>query len=97
MLITHDIEAALTIADRIAVLYAGTVVEIAPRSDFTGDGQRLRHPYTQALWRALPGNGFMPLTGAQPLPDALPTGCVLLHAVLWPPRHVNSNRLSRVQ
>ncbi|MZQ86712.1 ATP-binding cassette domain-containing protein [Paenibacillus sp. 5J-6] len=76
MLITHDIEAALTIADRIAVLYAGTVVEIASRSDFTGDGERLRHPYTQALWRALPGNGFVPLPGAQPLPDALPTGCV---------------------
>ncbi|MDU0205423.1 MULTISPECIES: ABC transporter ATP-binding protein [Paenibacillus] len=76
MLITHDIEAALTVADRIAVLYAGTVVEIAPRTDFTGDGQRLRHPYTQALWRALPGNGFIPLPGAQPLPDALPAGCV---------------------
>ena len=30
MLITHDIESALTIADKIAVFYAGTIVELAP-------------------------------------------------------------------
>lgn len=76
MLITHDIEAALTVADRIAVLYAGTVVEIAQRSDFTGNGERLRHPYTKALWKALPGQQFVAIPGSQPLPDALPKGCV---------------------
>ncbi|WP_157265005.1 oligopeptide/dipeptide ABC transporter ATP-binding protein [Paenibacillus oryzisoli] len=76
MLITHDIEAALTVADRIAVLYAGTVVEIALRSDFAGDGERLRHPYSKALWRALPSQQFRAIPGYQPLPDALPKGCV---------------------
>ncbi|WP_241243025.1 ABC transporter ATP-binding protein [Paenibacillus whitsoniae] len=58
MLITHDIEAALTIADRISVLHAGTLVETAPRKDFDGDGEGLRHPYTQALLRALPSRQF---------------------------------------
>lgn len=76
MLITHDIQAALTIADKIAVFYAGTVVEIAPVADFAGDGARLRHPYTQALWRALPQNAFIPIPGAQPMLNALPSGCL---------------------
>ncbi|MEC0225705.1 ABC transporter ATP-binding protein [Paenibacillus alba] len=76
MLITHDVEAALTVADRIAVLYAGTVVEIALRSDFTGNGEMLRHPYTKALWKALPSQQFTAIPGVQPVPDALPKGCV---------------------
>ena len=76
ILITHDIEAALRVADRIAVFYAGTTVEIANATDFQGRGEALRHPYTQALWRALPQNGFEPVHGAQPMPDALPAGCL---------------------
>lgn len=76
MLITHDIEAALTIADKIAVFYAGTTVEIAPIADFSGDGEALRHPYTKALWKALPQNDFTPIPGSQPHPDALPPGCL---------------------
>ena len=76
MLITHDIESALTIADKIAVFYAGTTVEIAPAADFTGDGEALRHPYTKALWKALPQNDFTPIPGSQPHPDALPLGCL---------------------
>ncbi|WP_289137840.1 ABC transporter ATP-binding protein [uncultured Brevibacillus sp.] len=76
MLITHDIEAALKIADRIAVFYAGSTVEIAPVQDFAGEGEALRHPYTKALWRALPQNGFEPMPGSQPLPHELPAGCV---------------------
>ncbi|MEK8129539.1 ABC transporter ATP-binding protein [Paenibacillus filicis] len=75
MLISHDIESALTVSDRVAVLYAGTVVEIAPAADFTGSGEGLRHPYTQALWRALPQNGFVPIRGTQPPASALPQGC----------------------
>lgn len=76
MFITHDIEAALTVANRIAVLYAGTTVEIASVADFAGDGQALRHPYSKAMWRALPQNGFVATPGAQPALDALPQGCI---------------------
>lgn len=76
MLITHDIESALMIADKIAVFYAGTVVEIAPIEDFTGSGEKLRHPYTKALWCALPRNEFMPIPGAQPHLHNLPSGCL---------------------
>ncbi|MCG7336078.1 ABC transporter ATP-binding protein [Sporosarcina sp. ACRSM] len=76
MLITHDIESALTIADKIAVFYAGTTVEIAPVEDFTGNGEALRHPYSKALWRALPQNDFIPIPGSQPRPDHLPPGCL---------------------
>ncbi|MCL5888088.1 MAG: ABC transporter ATP-binding protein [Actinobacteria bacterium] len=76
MLITHDIETAIGIADRIAVLYSGTAVEVCPARDFVSDGEALRHPYSHALWRALPGNGFTPMTGAQPSYGDLPNGCL---------------------
>ncbi|MFC4099368.1 ABC transporter ATP-binding protein [Paenibacillus xanthanilyticus] len=56
--ITHDLEAALAIADKVAVFYAGTTLEVARAVDFEGEGDRLRHPYSRALWQALPQNGF---------------------------------------
>ncbi|WP_366346383.1 ABC transporter ATP-binding protein [Paenibacillus amylolyticus] len=74
--ITHDITTALTAADRIAVFYAGANVETAQVDDFKGNGERLRHPYTKALWNALPQNGFQPLPGSQPLAgQEITTGC----------------------
>ncbi|KXH87111.1 ABC transporter ATP-binding protein [Sporosarcina sp. HYO08] len=76
MLITHDIESALTIADKIAVFYAGTTMEIAPVENFKGKGEALRHPYSKALWNALPQNGFTPIPGSQPQSNALPPGCL---------------------
>ncbi len=76
ILITHDIEAALRVADLVAVFYAGTTVEVANAADFAGDGHQLRHPYTKALWRSLPQQEFVPIAGAQPMPDALPAGCL---------------------
>lgn len=63
LMITHDIEAALKIADKIAVFYAGTTLEIANVNDFKGDGKNLRHPYSKALFNALPQNGFKPIKG----------------------------------
>lgn len=76
VLITHDIESVLPVADKVAVFYAGTTVEIAPAADFVGRGERLRHPYSQALWRALPKVDFTPIPGAQPAADDLPSGCL---------------------
>ncbi len=76
ILITHDIEAALRVADRVAVFYAGTTVEVARATDFQQNGHALRHPYTQSLWRSLPQNDFVPIPGSQPTPDALPIGCL---------------------
>ena len=75
-MITHDIEAALKIADKIAVFYAGTTLEIANVNDFKGDGINLRHPYSKALLNALPQNGFKPIKGSQPMPNELPKGCL---------------------
>ena len=75
LLITHDIELALKVADRIAVFYAGTTVEEALVSDFESE-ELLRHPYTIALWRAMPRNGFHPIDGVQPYVKDLPKGCV---------------------
>lgn len=76
ILITHDIEAALTVAERVAVFYAGTIVETALAADFSGKGERLRHPYSRAMWQALPQNAFRPLAGTQPHPAELPRGCL---------------------
>ena len=76
VLITHDIDLAFEFADRISVFYAGTTVETAPASDFRKGPDALRHPYSRALWRALPQNGFQPLDGFQPYAGALPEGCL---------------------
>lgn len=81
ILITHDIEAALQIADRVAVFYAGTTVEIAAAKDFYRGN--LRHPYTQALWRSLPQNDFVPVPGNQPSPEQLPLGCLFSDRCPW--------------
>ncbi|MEL6137657.1 MAG: ABC transporter ATP-binding protein [Cyanobacteria bacterium J06628_6] len=81
ILITHDIEAALQVADRVAVFYAGTTVEMADAGDFTTGN--LRHPYTQALWRSLPQNDFVPVPGNQPSPDQLPVGCLYGDRCAW--------------
>ncbi|WP_240375672.1 ABC transporter ATP-binding protein [Bacillus piscicola] len=75
MFITHDIETALQVADKVAVFYAGETVEIANVEDFSGTGETLRHPYTKALWNSLPQNGFVPLEGHQPLADEKGKGC----------------------
>lgn len=76
LIITHDISAALKIADRVAIFYGGTTLEIAKAQDFKNDGENLRHPYTKALFNALPNNKFQPIKGSQPLASELPTGCL---------------------
>lgn len=76
ILITHDIDLAFEFANRVAVFYAGTTVEIAPASDFKKGPESLRHPYSKALWNALPQNGFKPIPGFQPYAGNLPKGCL---------------------
>ncbi len=76
MLITHDIDLALHYADRIAVFYAGTTVETASTEDFRQGMDALRHPYTKALWQAIPQNGFKATRGVQPYAGSLPEGCL---------------------
>ena len=75
LLITHDIHAALEIADRIGIFYSGYVIEIAENKDFSGNGENLLHPYTKALYKALPANGFELTKGHQPLHGEIQTGC----------------------
>ena len=59
---------------RIVVFYAGTNVEEALAEDFE-DEQRLRHPYTKALFRAMPRHGFKAASGTQPYVADMPAGC----------------------
>ena len=77
LMITHDIMAALKIADKVAIFYAGSTLEIANTSDFKQKEVELRHPYTKALYKALPNHDFVPIDDkTQPLPNELPKGCV---------------------
>lgn len=76
ILITHDIDLAFEFADRVAVFYAGTTVETAPVADFRIGPDALRHPYSKALWSAMPQNGFQPIDGFQPYAGNLPEGCL---------------------
>ena len=77
LMITHDIMAALKIADKVAIFYAGSTLEIANTSDYKQKEVELRHPYTKALYKALPNHDFVPIDDkTQPLPNELPKGCV---------------------
>ena len=84
LLITHDLELALEVADRIVVFYAGTNVEEALAEDFE-DEQRLRHPYTKALFRAMPRHGFKAASGTQPYAADMPAGCPVSYTHLTLP------------
>ncbi|MDQ6696904.1 MAG: ABC transporter ATP-binding protein [Actinomycetota bacterium] len=54
LFVTHDLGAARVVADRIAVMYLGQIVEVGPAEQITADPQ---HPYTRALLSAVPGVG----------------------------------------
>jgi peptide/nickel transport system ATP-binding protein len=58
VLVTHELRAALDVADRLVIVREGRTVDVAAPAGFAGDGAALAHPYTRALWQALPGNGF---------------------------------------
>lgn len=79
LFISHDISVVRYMSDRIAVMYAGKVVEIAPRDDLL---THPIHPYTEALLNAVPRTVTEGrrkksiLTGDPPDPANLPGGCV---------------------
>lgn len=58
LLITHDIELALRVADRVAVFKDGTVVEETAVANFASP-DLLQHPFSKALWHALPEHDFI--------------------------------------
>ena len=76
LLITHDIDLALQVADQIAIFYFGTILEITSVEDFMGEGKSLRHPYSKAFLAALPQKEFQSIEGSQPYAGNLPKGCL---------------------
>ncbi|GAA2644918.1 ABC transporter ATP-binding protein [Streptomyces lunalinharesii] len=74
LMITHDLTAAERIADRVAVMYAGRIVELADAPRFFG-APGPRHPYARGLLDALPERAFTPIPGMPPELGDLPDGC----------------------
>jgi len=77
LLITHDFGVVNEVADRVAVMYAGQIVEEGTRVELLS---RPRHPYTQGLLRSIPkpearGHRLEEIKGAVPRPGHWPTGC----------------------
>jgi len=77
LLITHDFGVVNEVADRVAVMYAGQIVEEGTRVELLG---RPRHPYTQGLLRSIPkaetrGRRLDEIKGAVPAPGHWPSGC----------------------
>jgi peptide/nickel transport system ATP-binding protein len=77
LLITHDFGVVNEVADRVAVMYAGRIVEEGTRTELLG---RPRHPYTQGLLRSIPtaaarGGRLAEIKGAVPRPGHWPPGC----------------------
>lgn len=80
LLITHDLGPVASIAHRVAVMYAGRVMEIGARRDIV---ERPRHPYSQALLKAsalIPdAAGLLPaIPGVPPRPNEITAGCRFL-------------------
>ena len=76
LFITHNLPVVAAIADRVAVMYAGAVVEEGPAAAIFA---RPLHPYTRALLDSVPGlDGSLPdpIPGTVPLAGALPAGCL---------------------
>lgn len=74
LLITHDILTAIKASDKIAIIYLGYVIEITKTENFF-TGKNLLHPYTRALYDALPENEFKLTLGHQPSYTEIPKGC----------------------
>ena len=77
MLVTHDMGVIAETADRVAVMYAGRIVEIGPVRDVV---QRARHPYTRGLMGSIPSLGvrterLTQIDGAMPRLTEIPPGC----------------------
>ncbi|MFD4899361.1 ABC transporter ATP-binding protein [Streptomyces sp. NPDC058411] len=74
LMITHDLAAAERIADRVAVMYAGRIVELGQADAFFG-APGPRHPYSRRLLQALPDRAFTAIPGMPPELGDLPDGC----------------------
>ena len=76
LLITHDLGVVAEMADRVAVMYAGRIVEEAPVRDLFRDP---RHPYTRGLLGSIPGGApgteLRAIEGTVPALGRLPHGC----------------------
>jgi oligopeptide/dipeptide ABC transporter ATP-binding protein len=77
LLITHDLGIVAGRADRVAVMYAGQIVEEAPTAELFA---RPSHPYTQGLFASVPRitgprTRLIPIGGTVPPPTAWPSGC----------------------
>jgi oligopeptide/dipeptide ABC transporter ATP-binding protein len=75
LVVTHDLGLAWNIADRLAVMYLGRVVEVGPTEQVL---QQPRHPYTRALLSVVPETRKVEqqiLRGEPPDPTRMPTGC----------------------
>ena len=75
LVVTHDLGLAWMIADRVAVMYLGRIVELGPAEEIL---TRPQHPYTQALLSVVPESKGMEqiiLTGEAPDPTRIPPGC----------------------
>lgn len=83
-MITHDLAAARRIADRVAVMYAGRIVELTDAQAFFGTPGP-RHPYSRGLLRALPDRAFTAIPGMPPELGNLPRGCAFAPAATGPP------------
>lgn len=74
LVVSHDLGLAWNIADRVAVMYLGRIVEIGTVEEVL---LRPQHPYTQALIAVLPDSGSAAtlLSGEPPDPTRIPAGC----------------------
>lgn len=79
IIITHDLGIVANTCDKVAVLYAGEIVEMGTFEDFFLQNEK-RHPYTEGLFGSIPNiddeaERLVPIEGLMPDPTDLPKGC----------------------
>lgn len=93
MLITHDLGVVAQVCDKVAIMYAGDIIEIGTLEDLF---ETPKHPYTHGLFGSIPNldeetDRLNPINGLMPDPTNLPTGCT------FHPRCPNAKAICSVQ
>ncbi len=99
ILITHDLGIVAETCDRVAVVYAGHIVESGSKEDIF---RHVAHPYTQGLFDSIPkindnSKRLRPINGMPPDPTNLPDGCVFAPRCRYASEECRKGRIPSVE
>lgn len=94
ILITHDLAVVSQVTEKIAVMYAGRIIESGPTDDIVNNP---RHPYTMGLIKALPGGVLKPGEKLHQIPGMMPTLTDIPPGCAFNPRCLVKNKICEIE